>query len=145
MSDYAQLSSTQTQEQKGRWGCVCLLKREGLYRLQTVQRGQDLNCEPLLGLLRTDHLVHVIFTDNVPYILDKLRKRFAWEAVSYCEYALKPEDVAYVRSVHSHPPMIVLHMLLPQLSYQERYRLLHRLQETVETVETPAIVQRSAS
>lgn len=111
-----------------RWGCLYLVRTGDQYWLRTLCTTDLPTPERVTQLPESSQLVHVVYTDNVPYIKEKLCKRFAWEAVDDRHYKLSDVDVDYVRRISSHPPLKVLRVLLPNVPYARLYAAYQHLQ-----------------
>ncbi|QPC84793.1 hypothetical protein G4Y79_10580 [Phototrophicus methaneseepsis] len=110
------------------WGCLYLVKTGDQYWLRTLCVADHPSPERVTQLPEASDLIHVVYTDNVPYIKEKLGKRFAWEAIDARHFKLSEVDITYVRSVSSLPPLKVLRALLPNVSYALLFATYQRLQ-----------------
>jgi hypothetical protein len=115
------------------WGVIYLLKHNDQFWLRTVSASDRPTCETLTRLPESSQLIHIVYTDSVPYVTDKLKKRFSWEALDERHYRLSDVDVAYMQSVFSHPPMMVLRNVLPDVPYAERFEVYQHLQDRLVT------------
>lgn len=104
-------------------GCIFLVQYSDFYRIGALQP-MDGKIQLVRKVLKSwpsaqGKLVHVIYTDNLCYLMERLYKHFHWKRTQDDRFILDEADVAFFKSIRSDQPMKILQQMLPGLTLPE--------------------------
>lgn len=110
------------------WGCIYVVRSQGLYKLGTIRPGQIEGYEYLFRVAPGEELAYMIYTDWVDYVWSQLTRYFYWKQVSGSLYRLNDADLVFIRSIRMRSPVEVLIRLLPGRSLEDCARVWGKLE-----------------